>query len=136
MKTLLKLEQEYQTNLAELQNTLYGFSHWLTELPYTKNLELLYPKWDLGTHEEYESHYIHKGTVTINLHYYDCDESTWDTDTCIHVPYTWVASYHNGNKESVEQEIVDAYVEYDKKCIENEKNSVRLRAIELGLIEE
>ena len=136
MKTLLKLEQEYQKTKSELVTSLEGFVDWLVELPDKKGLEIQELKWSLSYGEEYESHYFHKNTVTIKMAYYASWEDDQDSHSSIHVPYTWVAAYHNGNKESVEQEIIDAYVAYNHECIENEKNVVRFRAIELGLIEE
>lgn len=136
MKTFIKLEQEYRRLQTELTDTLNGFTDWLVSIPDRKGLEIQELKWSLSYGEEYESHYFHRDTVTINMAYHASWGDDKDTYSYIHVPYTWVAAYHNGNKESVEDEIIQAYLDYDKEVVDNERNVVRMRAIELGLIEE
>ena len=136
MKTLLKLEQEYRQLQTELADTLNGFTDWLVSIPDRKGLEIQELKWSLSYGEEYERHYFHKDTITINMAYHSSWGDDKDTYSSIHVPYNWVAAYHNGNKEYVEDEIIQAYIDYDKEVVDNEKNVVRMRAIELGLIEE
>lgn len=45
-------------------------------------------------------------------------------------------AFYQGEKESIEEEVLSAFRVYNHMKLDNEKNVVRMKAIELGLLEE
>jgi hypothetical protein len=134
MKTFLELNQKYETTYSELVTTLDGFVTWLVALPEKYNLDVEELKWDAGYNESYSNHYIDGTYIHISLEYidsYDCNSYS-----CIRVPLKWIDSFYKGDKELLEKEVIQEYINYDQELLDAEKKSVRLRAIELGLIKE
>ena len=135
MKSLKELEQNYQNLYGELSTTLENFANWLIELPDERSLELEYSKWDSSFGEEYDSHHFSGNTIAITLSYIDSYDDL-DTSSTIHVPYGWVEAFYKGDKESIEEEVLQAFRAYNHMMLDNDKGVVRARAIELGLIKE
>ena len=132
-----KLEQHDSLH-ADISEVLTDFVHWLDTITYYKDIDLEYGnKYSVGsTGEEYISHVVSGDSITIYTEYEDGWDKQCDSHTDTTVPISWVEAFAKGEKESVEDEIIQDIIASDEEQYRNEVEYAKTLATRFGLIKE